>query len=75
MTIQPGQIYRSCKPGHEDFRIRITSVGAERVSAISIDGGWLLLNPPLIRQLHATATTKTGQPRRTGYVLDTPETR
>ncbi|MER7623901.1 hypothetical protein [Streptomyces sp. NPDC126503] len=69
---EPGQIYRSCKPGYEDFRIRITSVGAERVSAVSVDGGWTLLNPPLIRQLHASPTTKTGTSRRTGYVLETP---
>ncbi|MET9957467.1 hypothetical protein ABZ135_38770 [Streptomyces sp. NPDC006339] len=75
MTIQPGQIYRSCKPGYEEFRIRITSVGTETVSATSVDGGWALLNPVPIRQLHATPTTKTGQPRRSGYVLETGDTR
>lgn len=75
MTIKPGQIYRSCKPGHEDFRIRITSVGTQTVSAISVDGGWTLLNPPPIHQLYDSPTTKTGQPRRRGYVLETGDTR
>jgi hypothetical protein len=68
--VEPGQIYRSCRPGYENFRIRITSVGAETASAISLDGGWTLLNPPRIAQLHATPTTRDGKPRRTGYTLE-----
>lgn len=67
-----GQIYRCARPGSEHFRIRLTSVGAETARAISIDGGWALLNSVPIRQLHATSTTKTGKPRRTGYVLEHP---
>jgi hypothetical protein len=70
--VEPGQTYRSCKPGYEDFRIRITSVGAEMARAISIDGGWALLDPVPLSRLHATATTKTGTPRRTGYALEQP---
>lgn len=67
-----GQIYRCARPGSEHFRIRLTSVGPEMARAISIDGGWALLNPVPIRQLHATAATQTGKPRRTGYVLEQP---
>ncbi len=70
MSIQPGQIYRSCKPGYEDFRIRITSVGAEMARAVCVDGGWALLNPVPLSRLHADPTTKSGKPRRTGYALE-----
>lgn len=70
MTIQPGQIYRSCRPGDQGFRIRITSVGAEVARAVSVDGGWALLNPVPLSRLHADPTTKSGQPRRTGYALE-----
>ncbi|MET8826056.1 hypothetical protein ABZX40_13370 [Streptomyces sp. NPDC004610] len=70
--IERGQTYRSCKPGYEDFRIRITSVGTETAGATSVDGGWPLLNPVPLSKLHATATTKTGTPRRTGYALEQP---
>ncbi|MFI0233123.1 hypothetical protein [Streptomyces sp. NPDC017086] len=68
--IEPGQTYRCCKPGYEDFRIRITSVGAEMVRAVSIDGGWALLNPLPLSQLHDSPLTRAGKPRRTGYALE-----
>lgn len=69
-AIQPGQTYRSCRPGDQGFRIRITSVGSETARAISIDGGWALLHPVPLSRLHTSDTTASGKPRRTGYVLE-----
>lgn len=69
-AIQPGQTYRSAKPRDKGFRIRIKAVRSETALAVSVDGGWALLNHVPLDQLHATETTRSGQPRRTGYVLE-----
>ncbi|MFF8840527.1 hypothetical protein [Streptomyces sp. NPDC015130] len=74
--IQPGQIYRSADPrGGPRIRIERFTPGHNHVWAVDAQNGkrarWIL-----IRNLHATATTKTGARRRTGYVLeqsDVPE--
>ena len=84
MNIQPGQIYRSLSNRHHpcDGPTRIKVLG----TPIAIPGVWgygkvtvvtLTKTGSEVRrrsieasQLHASATTKTGQPRRTGYVLE-----
>lgn len=87
--IQPGQTYRSLtnRRAHGGGPVRIKVVGVPQ----TIPGVWGFGKVDVVTltetgreirrraiettQLHATATTKTGQPRRTGYVLDTPENR
>ncbi|MCX5197199.1 hypothetical protein OOK31_25430 [Streptomyces sp. NBC_00249] len=71
MTIQPGQIYRAATPLDGGRRILIASRPA------SHDYVWVCdavtrLRPRTIslRSLHASPTTRDGQPRRTGYILE-----
>lgn len=70
-AIQPGQVYVACHPLDKGRRIRITNYLPGHVGAVVVDADtgkrprWLSL-----RALHATATTRTGQPRRTGYALE-----
>ncbi|MER6778436.1 MULTISPECIES: hypothetical protein [unclassified Streptomyces] len=86
MTIQPGQIYRSLSNRHHpvDGPTRIKVVGAP----IAIPGVWGYGKVEVVTvtrtgrevrrrgieasQLHATAITRDGQPRRNGYVLEGP---
>ncbi|WP_405461646.1 hypothetical protein OG786_29405 [Streptomyces sp. NBC_00101] len=70
--IQPGQTYRSCKPSDKGFRIRIITVGATMARAVNAATGRPLLDQIMLHNLHDSPTTKNGQPRRTGYVLETP---
>jgi hypothetical protein len=83
-VIKPGQIYRSLSNRHHpvDGPTRIKVIG----TPITIPGVWgygkvdvvtLTRTGREVRrrsieasQLHATATTGDGQPRRTGYVLE-----
>ncbi|MFK0045484.1 hypothetical protein ACIQU4_15425 [Streptomyces sp. NPDC090741] len=84
-AIQPGQIYRSVPPSPsdpDDRHRRIKVVG----TPITIPGVWgygkvdvvtLTETSREVRrrsieasQLHATATTRDGKPRRNGYVLE-----
>lgn len=69
--IKPGQIYRSCDPRRENnpLRLRIMTVGPHRASVFYLSTG--RHGEVLLTQLHATPTTKTGRPRRTGYALET----
>lgn len=68
--IQPGQTYRACHP-LDDIVIRITAYtpGHARAHVVNARTG---KNPRqiLVRDLHSTATTRTGKPRRTGYALE-----
>ncbi|MFE4867677.1 hypothetical protein [Streptomyces sp. NPDC056682] len=87
MPIEPGQIYLSVNPSTSDPRNghrRIKVVGR----VITIPGVWgygkvevvtLTESGREVRrrsieaaQLHATATTREGKPRRAGYVLERP---
>lgn len=73
--IKPGQIYRSCDPrGGPRIRITQYELGWNRADVVDATTG---KNPRRIvtRNLHATATTKTGKPRRTGYALEQPDAR
>ncbi|MGW6703573.1 hypothetical protein ACWGDE_01585 [Streptomyces sp. NPDC054956] len=69
-AIQPGQTYRSVDP-RDNIRIRVTAyepgwAGADVVDAVTGKRPRRILT----RSLHASPTTKTGQTRRTGYVLE-----
>lgn len=69
MTVQPGQIYRSCDPRGGPI-VRIVEVHANGAQVVDAQDGKrprrILLNA-----LHDSPTTKTGRPRRTGYALET----
>ncbi|GAA1887795.1 hypothetical protein GCM10009837_06980 [Streptomyces durmitorensis] len=70
MTIQPGQIYRSCDP-RGGPRIRISSYipGHARAHVVDAHAG-KRFRQILVTALHADATTRDGRSRRTGYVLE-----
>ncbi|HEX6518310.1 MAG TPA: hypothetical protein VF049_22305 [Nocardioidaceae bacterium] len=78
MTIQPGQIYRPAKGG--PLRIKVVSKphttwglhGYGKVDIVTLtgDGREVRRRPVETSQLHTTPLTANGQPRRTGYVLD-----
>ncbi|WP_405479855.1 hypothetical protein [Streptomyces anulatus] len=71
--IQPGQTYRSADPSSGP-RIRITylydSGPNPHVHAVNADTPNGFRQIP-VEDLHATATTRDGAPRRTGYVQET----
>lgn len=69
--IAPGQVYRSCDP-HGGPRIRVTAYtpGDARAHVVDADTG-KRPRQMLVTQLHESALTRAGRPRRTGYVLET----
>lgn len=87
VTIRPGQVYESCQPtfvvdGKETHtRICVLSApvgtpglyGFGKVAVATLGENHRPLRPRQLEasQLHASGTTKTGQPRRTGYRLVT----
>lgn len=67
MPVEPDQIYRHANGPH--VRLRVMAVDVNRADVFYLHtgrGGRILLD-----QLHDSALTKGGQPRRTGYVLET----
>lgn len=71
MPVEPGQVYRSCDPrGGPSIRISAYTPGHDHAHVVDAVTGkrprWILVD-----QLHPTATTRDGKPRRTGYILDT----
>lgn len=71
MTIQPGQTYRSADP-RELIRILITTYTPGDTRAHIVDAATgKRPRQILVHTLHQTPTTKTGQPRRSGYILET----
>lgn len=81
--IQPGQTYRSLSRRHPaDGPVRIKVVGEPRtipgvygfgtvrVVTITKGGRETRQRSVKLNQLHTTATTRDGKPRRTGYVLE-----
>ncbi|MBH1939253.1 hypothetical protein I5Q34_34200 [Streptomyces sp. AV19] len=69
-TIRVGQVYVACHPLDEGRRIRITEYeGYSDARVVDADTGkrprWILT-----AQLHASATTRQGKPRRSGYALE-----
>ncbi|MYW49603.1 hypothetical protein [Streptomyces sp. SID161] len=84
MPVKYGQIYRSCQPVRsepEPRHIRIKVVGKPmtipgvwgfgKVDVVTLreDGTETRRRGIKMTQLHESATTPAGQPRRTGYVL------
>lgn len=84
--IQPGQIYRSLSNRHHpvDGPTRIKVVGKPnvipgvggfgKVAVVTLTrtGREVRRRSIEMTQLHDSATTRDGQPRRTGYVLEQP---
>lgn len=79
--IQPGQTYRAVSPTPSDpegrhIRIKVVWVPASfwegKVNVVTVlaDGREIRRRAIEASQLHASATTRDGQPRRTGYVLE-----
>lgn len=70
-AITPGQVYVACHPLDERRRIRITAYtpGVGRATVVDADTG---LRPRgiLVTSLHASATTRNGTPRQTGYARE-----
>lgn len=81
-SIEPGQIYRECVPrdGRHRTRIVIKSVtpfgsgqygaGTAMVATLTAIGREVRQRRISLSQLHDSATTTAGRPRRTGYVLE-----
>ena len=71
MPITPGQVYRSCDPrGGPRIRIVSYTPGTSRARVVDAYSG----KQPrgiLVNSLHDSPMTRSGQPRRTGYVLET----
>jgi hypothetical protein len=70
--IRPGQVYRACDPRDEGRRIRIVSYqpGSTRAHVVDAVTG-KRPRQIYVTSLHTAPTTATGQPRRTGYALET----
>lgn len=76
MSIKPGLVYRSCDPrDNPPIRIRVCPgyLGENRVSVVDAVTG---KRPRSIvaSSLHDSPFTAAGQPRRTGYALETHPT-
>ncbi|WP_405699091.1 hypothetical protein OG209_05220 [Streptomyces sp. NBC_01383] len=72
--IQPEQTYRSADPRdthREPIRITAYTPGHARAHIVDARSG-KKFRQILVSSLHATATTRDGKPRRTGYVLEGP---
>ncbi|MFV2172298.1 hypothetical protein ACFHW2_12060 [Actinomadura sp. LOL_016] len=68
-TVRAGQVYESCDPrGGPTIRITAYTPGANRADVVDAADG-KRPRAVLVRSLHASRTTKHGEPRRTGYRL------
>ncbi|MFD0358279.1 hypothetical protein ACFVHW_31800 [Streptomyces sp. NPDC127110] len=72
MTIQARQTYRAANTLDEGRRIFIEAYqpGSERAYVVDADTG-KRFRSIRVSQLHAEPVTRSGQPRRSGYVLET----
>lgn len=70
--IEPGQTYRACDP-RDSIHIRIEAYtpGAARAHVVDAVTG-KRPRQILVSALHDSPITRDGQPRRTGYALETP---
>lgn len=71
--IRPGQVYVACDPRDEGRRIRVEEVSesGQRARVVTLtDAGPTRRRDMWTRDLHASATTRTGRPRITGYALE-----
>lgn len=83
-SIEAGQVYVAVKaspsmPGEHRVRIRVVDCGAgypswgwskTTVETVLPDGRGVRRRAIETTELHASATTRDGRPRRTGYVLE-----
>lgn len=85
--IEQGQIYRSCQPVRSEPEPRHTRIkvvgkpiatwgryGYGKVDIVTLtdDGREIRRRRIRMDQLHDSPTARDGQPRRTGYALETP---
>lgn len=83
-AIRPGQIYEAVKPnpadphgthrrilvkGHIPYGAGCWGQGTANVVTLTDDGREVRPRSVKLDQFHETATTRTGEPRRNGYVL------
>ncbi|WP_328313120.1 hypothetical protein OG432_24575 [Streptomyces sp. NBC_00442] len=74
MTIEPGQIYRSCDPRDiPPIRVSVAAClpGSNRVDVVDAVTG-KRPRSILATAFHDSPLTRDGKPRRTGYVLEQP---
>lgn len=72
-SIEPGQVYRSADPrGGARIRILRWQPGWNRAQVVDAATG-KRQRQILVSALHLDSKTKSGQPRRTGYVLEVPQ--
>lgn len=75
MPIQPGQTYQQCDPRVVvPTRIRIDTIHDDHAefTYLTTSRPGVIRSTIRLTQLHDSPTAKTGQPRRTGYALETP---
>lgn len=71
MPIKPGLVYRSCDPrGGPSIRVSPGYLGENRVAVVDAVTG-KRPRSILASSLHDSPFTAAGQPRRTGYALET----
>lgn len=73
--IEPGQTYQQCDPRVVyPTRIRIDTIHDDHAATTYLDTSrpGVIHGRILLAQLHDSPTTKAGNPRRTGYALETP---
>ena len=68
MTIEPGQVYKSCDP-RGGPTVRVVTVNPNSVDVVNAQDG-KRHRRILLTYIHASSITKTGKPRRTGYALE-----
>jgi len=68
MSVEKDQLYPACNPLDEGRTLRIVGVVGGHARIFTVGGParerWIA-----VKHLHATATTRDGQPRRSGYAL------
>lgn len=73
--ITAGQIYRSCdESGRHPIRVVRYRLGEARAQIVNAQTG-KRFRSILVTYLHASPTTRAGEPRRSGYVLEGPPDR
>lgn len=68
--IEPGQTYIACDNSGYRYRVTAYTPGSELAQVIDLRTG--RTKQVKAANLHATAITRYGGPRRTGYALETP---
>lgn len=69
-AVQPGQTYRAANPLDEGRRILIASNPLSDFVWVCDAATRARPRAVSLRNLHSSPLTRTGQPRRTGYILE-----